>query len=70
MLKLLNWEVVVLPEGPMFGVDPIGSKPSASSDAFETYNLFKKNIYNSSNRKHFHDICFRSYNKMSNYALI
>ena len=70
MLKLLNWEAVVLPRGPTFGVDPVGSKPSASSDAFKTYKLLKQSIYNSSNRKHVHDICVRSYKKMRSYALI
>lgn len=60
MLKLINWEEVVLPKGPTFDVNLVGSKPYASSNGFKTYNLFKKIIYNSSNRKHVHDICVRS----------
>lgn len=70
MLRLLNWEEVVLPRGPTFGVDLAGSKLSASSDAFKTCNVFKKSIYNSNNRNHVHDICIISYKKMRNYALI
>lgn len=66
MLKLLKWEEVVLPGGPTFEVDPVGFKPSTPSNAFRTCNLFKKIIYNSSNRKHVHDICVISYKKMRN----
>jgi len=66
MLKLLKWEEVVLVRGPMFGVDPVGSKPFAHSDSFRTYNLSKKSIYNNSNTKNVHDICVRSYKKKGN----
>ena len=66
MLKLLKWEEVVLPEGLTFRVDPIGSKSSAPSDAFRTYNLYKKSIYNDNTKKHVHDISVRSYKQMRN----
>ena len=54
----------------MFEVDPAGSKASAPFDAFRTYNLSKQSIYNSSNRKHIHDIYVRSYKQMNDYTLI
>lgn len=63
MLKVLNWEEVVLPRGLIFGVELAGSKPSSSFDGFKTCNLFKKSIYNISNRKNVHDICVRSIRK-------
>ena len=70
MLKLVKLGEEALLVGTTFEGDPIGFKPSAYSDSFETCKLFKRRIYNNSNRKHIHDIYIRSYNKMNDYALI